>query len=216
VGLTAAAAHSRPHAQHRAARPARRRPSAYVRRSVANHLNDISKDHPALAVDLARRWLPRGDGTAWAVRHGLRTLIKRGDPHALDVLGVVPGARIRLTALAADPDSVPIGGTVTFTLTVELDDAEAAEAVIDYRVHYVGANGPRQPKVFKLTRRRLQPGRPTTITRSHRFAHVSIRQIRPGRHTIDVQVNDRVLGAIDVDVWDATAANLGGDGAGVD
>jgi 3-methyladenine DNA glycosylase AlkC len=108
-------------------------PSTYVRRSVANHLNDISKDHPALAVDLARRWLPRGGDAAWAVRHGLRTLVKRGDPRALEVLGVVPGARIRLTALAADQDSVPIGGIVTFTLTVELDDAEAAEAVIDYR-----------------------------------------------------------------------------------
>jgi hypothetical protein len=120
------------------------------------------------------------------------------------VLGVVPGARIRLTALAADPDRVPIGGTVTFTLTVELDDAEAAEAVIDYRVHYVGANGQRQPKVFKLTRRRLQPGRPTTITPRHRFEHVSIRRIHPGRHSIDVQVNGHVLGAVDVDVFAAT------------
>jgi hypothetical protein len=163
-------------------------PSDYVRRSVANHLNDISKDHPDLAVDLARRWRPRGDGAAWAVRHGLRTLIKRGDPNALEVLGVTPGANIRLIALAADRDSVSIGGTVTFTVTVELDDGEAAEAVIDYRVHYVGANGLRQPKVFKLTRRRLQPGRPVTVTRSHRFEHVSIRRILPGRHTIDIDV----------------------------
>jgi hypothetical protein len=179
-------------------------PSDYVRRSVANHLNDVSKDHPDLAVDLARRWLPRGGGTAWAVRHGLRTLIKRGDPNALKVLGVTPGANIRLIALAADRDSVSIGETVTSTLTVELDDGEAAEAVIDYRAHYVGANGPRQPKVFKLTRRQLQPGQPVTVTRSHRFEHVSIRRILPGRHTIDVQVNGHMLGAIDIDVLDAT------------
>jgi hypothetical protein len=121
------------------------------------------------------------------------------------VPGVTPAAAIRLTDLAADPDRVPIGGTVTFTLTVELDDGEAAEAVIDYRVHYVGANGLRQPKVFKLTRRRLQPGQPVTITRRHRFAHDSIRRILPGRHAIDVQVNGHLLGAIDIDVLAATA-----------
>jgi 3-methyladenine DNA glycosylase AlkC len=63
-------------------------PSPYVRRSVGNHLNDISKDHPGLAVDLAHLWLPRGEGAAWAVRHGLRTLVKQGDPRALNVLGV--------------------------------------------------------------------------------------------------------------------------------
>lgn len=31
--------------------------SAYVRRSVANHLNDLSRHAPALAVDTAARWL---------------------------------------------------------------------------------------------------------------------------------------------------------------
>jgi 3-methyladenine DNA glycosylase AlkC len=98
-------------------------PSEYVRRSVANHLNVISKDHPDLAVDLARRWLPRGDGAAWAVRHGLRTLVKRGDPTALELLGVTPSASIRLTALAANPDRAPVGGTVTCTLTIELTTA---------------------------------------------------------------------------------------------
>jgi hypothetical protein len=99
---------------------------------------------------------------------------------------------------------VPIGQAVTFALTVELAGTKPADAVIDYRVHYVGANGVRRRKVFKLTRRRLVPGEPATLTRSHRFEHVSIRQIRPGRHTIDVQVNGRVLGAIDLEVVDPT------------
>jgi 3-methyladenine DNA glycosylase AlkC len=179
-------------------------PSAYVRRSVANHLNDISKDHPRVALDLAGRWLSRGENAAWVVRHGLRTLVKRGDRLALELLGVAPDAAIRLTALSADRGTVPIGETVTFTLTLELAETKKAEAVIDYRVHYVGANGVRRPKVFKLTRRQLVLGEPATVTRQHRFEHVSIRRIRPGRHTIDVQVNGHVLGAIDLDVIDPT------------
>jgi hypothetical protein len=186
-------------------------PSPYVRRSVGNHLNDIAKDHPDLTIELATRWLGRGDGAAWAVRHGLRTLVKRGDARALDLLGVAADLDVRLTALTVDRDSIAIGEAVTFAATVALGAGEPADAVVDYRVHYVGANGPRQPKVFKLTRRRLTPGEPTTITRRHRFEHVSIRRIRPGRHAIDVQVNGRVLGSVDVDVVDpGDAGGAGG------
>lgn len=66
--------------------------------------------------------------------------------------------------------------------------------------HYVGATGVKAPKVFKLTRRRLRPGIPTTITRRHRFEHVPIRRILPGPHVIDVQVNGRVLGSTTIEV----------------
>jgi 3-methyladenine DNA glycosylase AlkC len=176
-------------------------PSAYVRRSVANHLNDISKDHPGIAVELARRWQPRGDGAAWAVRHGIRTLVKRGDRAALELVGVAIDADIGLAGLTVDRERLPIGDAATFTFTLTLDShAEAADAVIDYRVHYVGARGVKAPKVFKLTRRRLEPGQPVTITRRHAFDHVSIRRILPGRHTIDVQVNGRVLDSVAIDI----------------
>jgi 3-methyladenine DNA glycosylase AlkC len=177
-------------------------PSPYVRRSVANHLNDISKDHPHLALDLARGWLTRGEGAAWVARHGLRTLVKRADPEALELLGVTTGADIRIADLTVDLVEVPIGGAVTFSFSLELtgDRAAAADRMIDYRVHYVGASGVKAPKVFKLTRRRLEPGRAVTFTRRHRFEDVSIRRIHPGPHTIDIQVNGRVLAAATVDV----------------
>lgn len=177
-------------------------PSVYVRRSVANHLNDIAKDHPDVALALARRWQPRGEAPAWVVRHGLRTLVKRGDPEALAVLGATPDADVRLAALVVDRDTIAIGDEVTFTFTLEVLGDEAADVVVDYRVHYVGADGRARPRVFKLTRRRLAPGVAARITRRHRFEHVSIRQIHPGRHVIDVQVNGRVLGAVEVAVVD--------------
>ncbi|HVL93286.1 MAG TPA: hypothetical protein VM264_08070 [Acidimicrobiales bacterium] len=168
-------------------------PSAYVRRSVANHLNDISKDHPDLALACGRRWTVAGDRAAWVVRHGLRTLAKRGDPEALALLGADHGADIRATAFGLDRDRIRIGEAVTFTATLVLSGPVSAEAVIDYRVHYVGARGVRSPKVFKLTRRRLVPGMPVTLRRGHRFEHVSVRRLYPGPHTIDLQVNGRVL-----------------------
>jgi 3-methyladenine DNA glycosylase AlkC len=176
--------------------------SAYVRRSVANHLNDISKDHPDVALDLGERWLTRGDGARWAVRHGLRSLVKRGDPSALQLLGVATDAEVELLGVSVDPDRIGIGDAVTITTTVVLSPTStaAADAVIDYRVHYVGARGLKAPKVFKWTRRRLEPGRPVTVSRRHVFEHVSIRRIMPGRHVIDVQVNGRVIGSAALDV----------------
>ena len=177
-------------------------PSAYVRRSVANHLNDVSKDHPDLAVDLAARWLDRSDGARWVVRHGLRTLVKRGDPRALALLGVDAEDAVELVALHVEHDRIRIGDAATFTFTLALADgaAEPVDVIVDYRVHYVGVRGTKAPKVFKLTRRRLAPGAPVTITRTHRFEHVSVRRVHPGRHHIDVQVNGRVLGSRPVDV----------------
>jgi 3-methyladenine DNA glycosylase AlkC len=178
-------------------------PSLYVRRSVANHLNDISKDHADLAVDLARRWFPISERAEWTVRHGLRSLVKKGDAGALELLGVPTDAPITLVEFSVTPPRIIIGEAATLTLTVELaDDAAPADAVIDYRVHYQGASGPKAPKVFKLTRRRLEPSEPQTLTRTHRFDHVSIRRIHPGPHRIDIQLNGRIAGWQTLEVLD--------------
>lgn len=170
-------------------------PSPYVRRSVANHLNDIAKDHPDIALACARGWYPISEGTRWVVRHGLRTLVKRGDAEALALLGADTAADVRLVDLSVTPGVVEIGGRVTINATLELVSPAEAGTVIDYRVAYMGARGPKAPKVFKLTRRTLAAGAPVTVTREHRFEHVSIRRIHPGEHTIDIQVNGRVLGS---------------------
>ena len=176
-------------------------PSAYVRRSVANHLNDISKDHPDIALDLAERWADRSDHAGWVVRHGIRTLVKKGNRRALALLGADTETPVELVALTVDRDPVLIGESVTFGFTLRLPDGQTpADAIIDYRVHYVGTRGAKAPKVFKLTRRRLEPGQPVAISRAHSFEHVSIRRIHPGRHRIDIQVNGTVLGSVDFDV----------------
>jgi 3-methyladenine DNA glycosylase AlkC len=173
-------------------------PSEYVRRSVANHLNDISKDHPEVALDVARRWGERSTHGDFVLRRGLRTLVKRGDPTALGLLGYGGAGAITLVALECAPDRVAIGGEVTITAQLTAD--RPTRAAIDYVVHYQGVNGPKAGRVFKLTSRDLHPGEPETIVRRHRFGHVSIRRIHPGPHRIELQVNGRVLGGCDVEV----------------
>ena len=173
-------------------------PSPYVRRSVANHLNDISRDHPALARDIATAWCGRGDLAAKTVRHGLRTLVKQGDPAALALVGADARAWVSLTSLTVDAEDISIGDTVGLSMTVRNDDPAPATVVVDYRVHFLGAAGNLRPKVFKLTRRTIDPGAEARIDRRHRFAHVSTRQIREGLHEIDVLVNGRVSGRVRV------------------
>jgi hypothetical protein len=118
------------------------------------------------------------------------------------LVGAQVDADVRLRSLAVDPETVQRGETATILFTLDLLDGPPADVVIDYRVHYVGARGHKAPRVFKLTRRRLDVGEPVTLTRRHRFDDVSIRHIHPGPHKIDVQVNGRVLGSVAVDVID--------------
>lgn len=89
-------------------------PSPSVRRSVANHLGDIVKDHPDLAIATAQRWKTEGGAHAdEVVRHGLRTLIEAGDGAALRLVGHYADAPIRLTRLAIDPPRLVIGEHAT-------------------------------------------------------------------------------------------------------
>ncbi len=179
--------------------------SLYVRKSVANHLNDIAKDHPDLVLDTARRW---ADGTGrrdFVVRHGLRTLVKHGHPEALAILGFDPDAAIELTDFTCTPPAVAIGEAVTIGFTLRA--AAATRAAIDYVVHFQGARGPKAGKVFKFAVKDLPAGKPVRLAREHRFRHVSVRTIHPGPHRIEVQVNGRVLGGAVVEITgdDATA-----------
>ena len=117
-------------------------PSPYVRRSVANNLNDISKDHPDLIISVARRWWSDGDqARRRLVRHALRTLVKRGDPAALDVLGHGAREDVEVIALSVRPDVVAIGGRVQISATVRDVGARGGGEPGDVRAGVEGEPG---------------------------------------------------------------------------
>lgn len=162
-----------------------------VRRSVANHLNDLSRDHGDLVVDTARRWqaAPAPDGSTTAVvRHGLRTLVKRGHPAALELLGF-PAVRVAIDGPLLEQTTVPFGGSITFTATISNDGDEPARLAIDYAVHHRKSNGAQSPKVFKWTTRTLGPGQRITLSREHWFRPITTRRYHPGVHAVDIRVN---------------------------
>jgi 3-methyladenine DNA glycosylase AlkC len=166
-------------------------PSLYVRRSVANNVNDIAKDHPDVAVALAAKWMRApSEERAWVVKHALRSLVKQGHVGALAVLGVNakkrPTLRVEGELSAA---RVPIGGKLAVSVTVTNPGKTKLEAIVDLAVHFVKASGEAKPKVFKLRRVALAAGESVTLAKTISFAEHTTRTPRPGAHTLEVLVN---------------------------
>lgn len=167
----------------------------YVRRSVANNLNDIAKDHPDVVVAVARRWLKGASAERRAlVAHGLRTLVKRGHPEALEVLGFASDTPIVVERLTVEPDSVAIGGRVHIEVDVRNPDADPTSVVVDLRVHFVKANGSLRPKVFKGATLELDPGANGRVRKTVSLAQHTTRTHYPGRHHVEALVNGAPMG----------------------
>jgi len=168
-------------------------PVEYVRRSVANNLNDIAKDHPDVVVDVARRWWADADENRQRlIRHALRTLIKAGDSDALEVLGYGGASPARVGGVTIEPAIVGIGGKVTIELTIDNPSADVCGALVDLRVHFVKANGSTSPKVFKGAELNLDAGSSGTIRKTISVAQHSTRKHYPGEHAVEVMINGRV------------------------
>lgn len=167
--------------------------SEYVRRSVANHLNDIAKDHPAVVTGWVREHAPGGTGTRLALlRHASRTLVKRGDPDMLDAWGL--GSALQGQAqLALAPACVRLGESLELDVTLVSHAPGAQKLVIDYAVHHLKADGSLSPKVFKGWNLTLAGGETRRLARRHSMRPVTTRQYRPGRHVLDLRVNGQVL-----------------------
>lgn len=176
-------------------------PSLYVRRSVANNLNDIGKDHPALLTETARRWL--ADATPerqWLVRHALRSAVKRAEPEALEVLGFGEAAEVAVRDVAINPRHAAIGGAVTIAFEVVSDTHRPQRVLADLRVHFVKAGGRTSPKVFKLKALELAPGEVARVRKTISLAELTTRKPYPGTHRVEALLNGQAhpLGAFDV------------------
>ncbi|WP_026162698.1 DNA alkylation repair protein [Kribbella catacumbae] len=173
----------------------RRDESEYVRRSVANHLNDLSRLDPALAVAIAGEWLASpAPTTERLVRHALRTLIKAADPGALALLGFEPPTGLVVDGPLLAVQAVAVGDSLAFEFSAHNRGAGELRLAIDYIVHHVKANGMLTPKVFKLTTRTLAPGESTTIGKQHSFKPISTRSYYPGEHALELQINGHPFG----------------------
>ncbi len=168
-------------------------PSAYVRRSVANHLNDIAKDHPALIAGWLKQHLPdAGDQRRALLRHASRTLIKQGDRQVLHAWGL--GAPFLGEArLLLQPSLLRIGETLGLQIQLRSTASDSQRLAVDYIVHHVKANGGSSPKVFKGRQLDLPAGCTHTLVKAHSLKPITTRSYYPGRHHIELQINGTIV-----------------------
>lgn len=164
-------------------------PELYVRRSVANTLGDIAKDHPEQAVKRGQAWWNGGtEDQQWVVKHGLRALIKAGDAGALKAVGFGPPKKVSAT-LTIEPKSIAIGESVTLDVVLTSAATKGQEVMIDYVVHYVRKRDQSSGKVFKWTTAHLPARGTLELTKKHPMRVTTIRALYPGVHKVQVQVN---------------------------
>jgi 3-methyladenine DNA glycosylase AlkC len=175
-------------------------PSAYVRRSVANNLNDIGKDHPARLLETCARWSEGASEERRAlIRHALRSAVKKGDAQALAVLGFEGGAALQVEG-SLSPRRVQLGGTTRIGLTVRNPGRRAQAVVVDVAVHFVKSNGRSRARVFKGRALQLGAGEAAEVGCTVSFADLTTRRHYPGVHRVEALLNGRPVHVGDLDV----------------
>jgi 3-methyladenine DNA glycosylase AlkC len=164
-------------------------PSDYVRRSVANNLNDIAKDHPESVLDVARRWLGKNKSTDSLVKHACRTLLKRGDMRALELFGYRRTAGLKVTGLRLSAANLRIGEDLRFRFVVVHRERGPVALRLEYAVEFVKASGRTTRKVFKIGEGLFTPNEPRQFERKHRFRDFTTRKHHPGKHHLTILIN---------------------------
>lgn len=162
--------------------------SLFVRRSVANHLNDITKDHHDYVLQRLEAWDLEREHLRWIAKHACRTLIKRGHPRALKLFGF--GKKAEVSAeLAASPARLALGQRLTFTARVASTCNKTQRLAIDYVVHYVKAGGGTAEKVFKWTETDLPAHAKIELSKSQVIRDFTTRKHHAGKHRVELQIN---------------------------
>ena len=166
----------------------------YVRRSVANNLNDIAKDHPDLVIETCRRWLAEpekgpGSDRNWIVRHATRTLVKAGHPQVFPLLGFTPDPKIDSTRIDLTSNSIKLGDSLQLSTVISSDATEKQSIVIDYAVHFMKANGKTAPKVFKWKNLHLAPGQTVSLEKKHPLKAITTRRYYAGAQSVELLIN---------------------------
>jgi 3-methyladenine DNA glycosylase AlkC len=174
-------------------------PEEYVRKSVANNLNDISKDHPHKVMDVCERWIGHSKNTDWIVKRACRTLLKQGNSRALLLFGFGDPAHILVEKLSLDRSILALGEELHFTFVFNLKAGGAQKVRLEYGIDYVKAGGKVSRKIFQIKEADFQTGK-HTIKRKHSFKDLSTRKHYPGTHQLVFLVNSIEKAAANIDL----------------
>lgn len=173
-------------------------PSEYVRRSVANNLNDISKDHPDTTLRVARQWIGENPGTDWLVKHACRTLLKSGRAEAMALFGYAPRKGIRVEEFEST-ENVPWEGNLDFSLKLKRKGRALGRIRVEFGIDFLRGNGSWNRKVFKVSESDVGLNA-KRIERRFSFREISTRRYYAGLHRVAIIVNGREIAQNDFEL----------------
>ncbi len=175
--------------------------SEFVRRSVANNLNDIAKDNPHVVLEIAKQWQGISEDTDRLIKHASRTLLKRADAAALSLFGISQDVNCAISGLSLASERLQIGEYLEFSFLLENRDKATADFRVEYAIHYCKAGGKTGRKVFKITENRYAPGKPVSFSRRQSFADMTTRKHYAGLHTLEIVINGKPQATVTFDVY---------------
>ena len=161
--------------------------SLYVRRSVANNLNDISKDHPALVVNLVKPWMGKNKDTDWLVKHACRGLLKNAYPAAMQLFSFGKTDHLKIRGFSL-PKNVEFGDYLPYSFDDVSNTNKIGNLRIEYALDFMKANGKTARKIFKVSESDY-PESTKSISRRHAFKAISTRKHYPGKHGFAILLN---------------------------
>lgn len=170
----------------------------FVRKSVANHLNDIAKDNPDYVVKTLGGWKKQvtaknSENIDWIIRHALRSLIKAGHTGALNLIGVAKNAKVEIADFKMNKKQIRMGDRISFEFNLRSLSSKPQKLVVDYVIHFVKANKTKAPKVFKLKTTELSSKEKMTFSKNHHIKEITTRDYYPGIHILEIQVNGVIV-----------------------
>lgn len=164
--------------------------SEYVRRSVANNLNDISKDHPDITLETARSWQGISQETDALIKHGCRTLLKQGHPEALQIFGY-DSTHLEIKNQVVTTPEIAIGDYLEFQFLVHNSNNKPKLLRLEYAIYFLKKNGEYAKKVFKISEREISAGESQTVHKKHSFRPITTRTYYPGLHKVSIIINGK-------------------------
>lgn len=171
--------------------------SLYVRRSVANHLNDIAKDNPNVVINTCKLWQENSINkvkTLWVIKHATRSLIKSGNQEAFALLGFSKKPLLELSAINLSNKTISIGDALNFDFELISKGKKTQNLVVDFAIHFMKANQKQRAKIFKLKVITLKPNEKVTLSKKYSFKLITTRKYYPGEHHIDILINGKSYG----------------------
>lgn len=168
-------------------------PSLYVRKSVANNLNDIAKDNAEVVIQIARKWKGNCQETDWIIKHGCRTLLKKADKNIYKLFGLTGKTNCAINNLKLDKAKIKNGERLGFSFSLNVVNKKDVKLRIEYMIYFVKANGKQSGKLFKLAENNYKAGNDYLFNRQQNFKDLTTRKHHPGKHKIAIIVNGQEL-----------------------